>query len=49
MTFSVVKMKEARLRWCGHLKRRCADTPVRRLNIVGKKRGRGMLKKYWER
>ncbi|KAG5620031.1 hypothetical protein H5410_005249 [Solanum commersonii] len=46
----VDKLREARLRWFGHVKRRCADTPVRRcegLDIEGTRRGRGRPKKYW--
>lgn len=49
MALRVDKIREARLRWFGYLKRRCADTLVRRcekLVIVGTKRGRGSLKKY---
>lgn len=44
------KMRVTRLRWFGHVKRRCTDTLVRRcerLNMVGLKRGRGRPKKYW--
>ncbi|KAG5586658.1 hypothetical protein H5410_047092 [Solanum commersonii] len=43
-------MREARLKWFGHLKRRCADAPVimcERLVIEGMKRARGKPKKYW--
>ncbi|WMV16256.1 hypothetical protein MTR67_009641 [Solanum verrucosum] len=46
----VDKLREARLRWFGHVKRRCADAPVRRcegLVVEGMRRGRGRLKKYW--
>ena len=48
----VDKMRKARLRWFGHVKRRCVDTPVRRcerLAIEGRKRCRGRPKKYWEK
>ncbi|KAF3618776.1 putative F-box protein-like [Capsicum annuum] len=44
------KMREARLRWFGHVKRRGVDAPVRRcerLALDGFKRGRGRPKKYW--
>ncbi|KAG5591215.1 hypothetical protein H5410_041729 [Solanum commersonii] len=40
----VDKLREARLRWFEHVKRRCADAPVRRcegLDIEGTRRGRG--------
>ncbi|KAG5585688.1 hypothetical protein H5410_046122 [Solanum commersonii] len=43
-------MRKGRLRWFGHVKR-CASAPVRRcerLDIVGTRKGRGRLKKYWE-
>ncbi|KAG5610037.1 hypothetical protein H5410_021318 [Solanum commersonii] len=46
----VDKMREERLRWFGHVKRRCIDAPVRRckrLVIEGTRRGRGRPKKYW--
>ncbi|KAG5584745.1 hypothetical protein H5410_045179 [Solanum commersonii] len=46
----VDKLREVRLRWFGHVKRRCADAPVRRcegLDIEGTRRGRGRPKKYW--
>ncbi|KAG5591816.1 hypothetical protein H5410_042330 [Solanum commersonii] len=46
----VDKLREARLRWFGHVKRRCADAPVRRcegLVVEGTRRGRGRPKKYW--
>ncbi|KAG5613703.1 hypothetical protein H5410_013527, partial [Solanum commersonii] len=46
----VDKLREARLRWFGHVKRWCADAPVRRcegLVVEGKRRGRGRPKKYW--
>ncbi|KAM3202500.1 hypothetical protein P3L10_030124 [Capsicum annuum] len=44
------KMREARLRWFGHVKRRGTDAPVRRcerLALDGFRRGRGRPKKYW--
>ncbi|XP_075093167.1 uncharacterized protein LOC142177455 [Nicotiana tabacum] len=44
------KMREARLRWFGHIQRRNTDAPVRRcerLAVVGTRRGRGRPKKYW--
>ncbi|OIT08557.1 hypothetical protein A4A49_18166 [Nicotiana attenuata] len=44
------KMREARLRWFGHVKRRSLDATVRRcerLALVGTRRGRGRPKKYW--
>ncbi|KAF3654566.1 putative pre-mRNA-processing factor 6-like [Capsicum annuum] len=44
------KMREALLRWFGHVKRRGMDAPVRRcerLALDGFKRGRGRPKKYW--
>ncbi|XP_060216871.1 uncharacterized protein LOC132644299 [Lycium barbarum] len=46
------KMRETRLRWFGHVERRCEDAPVRRcerLDISGVRRGRGRPKKNWER
>ena len=42
------KMRESRLRWFGHVKRRSADAPVRRcemVNIPEGKRRRGRPKK----
>ncbi|KAG5615545.1 hypothetical protein H5410_015369 [Solanum commersonii] len=47
------KVSKARLRWFGHLKKRCTNAPMRRyekLDIVGKRRGRGRgrPKKYWK-
>jgi len=42
------KMRETRLRWFDHVKRRSVDAPVRRcerINIPECKRGRGRLKK----
>ncbi|PHT51239.1 Peroxidase 9 [Capsicum baccatum] len=44
------KMREVRLRWFGHVKRRGMDAPVRRcerLALDGFRRGRGRPKKYW--
>ncbi|XP_070008330.1 uncharacterized protein [Nicotiana sylvestris] len=44
------KMREARLRWFRHVKRRRADAPVRRcerLALEGERRGRGRPKKSW--
>ena len=41
-------MRETRLRWFGHVKRRSVDAPVRRcerINIPEGKRGRGRPKK----
>ncbi|KAK4368951.1 hypothetical protein RND71_012743 [Anisodus tanguticus] len=43
-------MREARLRWFGHVLRRDTNAPVRkceRLAMDGFRRGRGRLKKYW--
>ncbi|XP_070042863.1 uncharacterized protein [Nicotiana tomentosiformis] len=43
-------MREARLRWFGHVKRRSIEAPVRRCErvaSVGIRRGRGMPKKFW--
>ena len=42
------KMRETRLRWFGHVKRRSVDAPLRRcemINIPKGKRGRGQPKK----
>ncbi|PHT28989.1 hypothetical protein CQW23_31440 [Capsicum baccatum] len=44
------KMREVRLRWFGHVKRRGMDAPVRRcgrLALDGFRWGRGRPKKYW--
>ncbi|XP_070043178.1 uncharacterized protein [Nicotiana tomentosiformis] len=44
------KMREARLRWFRHVKRRSIEAPVRRceqLAAVGSMRGRDRLKKSW--
>ncbi|WMV56372.1 hypothetical protein MTR67_049757 [Solanum verrucosum] len=46
----VDKLREARLRWFGHVKSRSADAPVRRcegLGVEGTRRGRGRPRKYW--
>ncbi|PHT56784.1 T-complex protein 1 subunit zeta [Capsicum baccatum] len=43
-------MREVRLSWFGHVKRRGMDAPVRRcerLALDGFRRGRGRPKKYW--
>jgi hypothetical protein len=44
------KMRENRLRWFGHVKRKTYDAPVRRIEsiIVEGKRGRGRPRKTWE-
>ncbi|KAH0760290.1 hypothetical protein KY290_023783 [Solanum tuberosum] len=47
----VDKLRKARLRWFGHVKRRSADAPVRRCEVLvveGTWRGRGRPRKYWE-
>ncbi|KAG5583972.1 hypothetical protein H5410_044406 [Solanum commersonii] len=44
------KMRKSRMRWFGHVKRRCMDAPAKRcerLTIEGLRRGRGRPKKYW--
>ncbi|OIT40013.1 hypothetical protein A4A49_51747 [Nicotiana attenuata] len=44
------KMREARLRWFDHVRRRSTDAPVRRcerLTLEGLRRGRGRPKKRW--
>nr|XP_009775659.1 PREDICTED: uncharacterized protein LOC104225533 [Nicotiana sylvestris] len=44
------KMREARLRWFGHVKRRSTDAPIRRherLALGGKRKGRRRPKKSW--
>ena len=46
------KMREARLRWFGHMQRRSVDALVRRCErlVLGvTQRGRGRPKKYWGR
>ncbi|PHT31904.1 tRNA(His) guanylyltransferase 2 [Capsicum baccatum] len=46
----VCKMREVRLSWFGHVKRRGMDAPVHRcerLALDGFRRGRGRSKKYW--
>ncbi|KAG5595319.1 hypothetical protein H5410_036551 [Solanum commersonii] len=46
----VDKLREARLRWFGHVRRRCVDALVRRcegLAIKGTRRGRSRPKRYW--
>ena len=46
------KIREARLRWFGHVIRRSTDAPVRmceRLIGDGFKRDRGRPKKYWRK
>lgn len=42
------KMREARLRWFGHMKRRSVDAPIRRcerLLVLGLQRSKGISKK----
>ncbi|XP_070004138.1 uncharacterized protein [Nicotiana sylvestris] len=44
------KMRESRLRWFRHVKRRGIDAPIRRcekLAMESLRRGRGRPKKYW--
>jgi len=44
------KMREARLRWFGHIKRRLRDAPVRRCETIeypDYRRSRGRSKKSW--
>nr|XP_009624733.1 uncharacterized protein LOC104115746 [Nicotiana tomentosiformis] len=44
------KLRESRLRWFGHVKRRDIDAPVRkceRLTMAGLRKGRGRPKRYW--
>ena len=46
------KMRENRLRWFGHIKRRASDAPVRRLErwqAEERVRGRGRPKQTWKR
>lgn len=43
------KIREVRLKWYRHVKRKSADAPVRRferLTLVGTRRGKGRSKKY---
>ncbi|XP_070008390.1 uncharacterized protein [Nicotiana sylvestris] len=43
-------LREARLRWFGHVRRRSLDAPVRRcerLTLAGTRSGRERPKKYW--
>ncbi|VFQ70297.1 unnamed protein product [Cuscuta campestris] len=45
------KLREARLRWFGHVRRRDADAPVRRcerITVIGGSRGRGRPMKNWK-
>ncbi|VFQ79479.1 unnamed protein product [Cuscuta campestris] len=45
------KLREARLRWFGHVRRRDADAPVRRcerITVIGGSRGRGGPRKNWK-
>ena len=44
-------MRETRLRWFGHVKRRSEDAPMRRcerMTLADCKRGRGRPKKNWK-
>ncbi|XP_075092427.1 uncharacterized protein LOC142172659 [Nicotiana tabacum] len=44
------KMREAKLKWFGHVKKRNTDAPIRRcerLALGGERRGRGRPKKSW--
>jgi len=44
------KLREARLRWFGHVKRRCVNAPVRRyekISLSHYRRGRGRPKMSW--
>jgi len=46
------KMREVRLRWFGHLRRRPRDTPVRRcetIKCLDYRGSRGKLKKSWSK
>lgn len=47
--FVVDKMKEIRLRWFGHVERRCVDASVKRCDwlVIEGKKGTGRPKKYW--
>ncbi|VFQ75235.1 unnamed protein product [Cuscuta campestris] len=45
------KLREARLRWFGHVRRRDADAPVRRcerITVIGGSTGRGRPRKNWK-
>ncbi|VFQ76003.1 unnamed protein product [Cuscuta campestris] len=45
------KLRKARLRWFGHVRRRDADAPVRRcerITVIGGSRGRGRPMKNWK-
>ncbi|VFQ64860.1 unnamed protein product [Cuscuta campestris] len=45
------KLREARLRWFGHVRRRDVDAPVRRcerITVIGGSRGRGRPRKNWK-
>ncbi|VFQ61100.1 unnamed protein product [Cuscuta campestris] len=45
------KLREARLRWFGYVRRRDADAPVRRcegIMVIGGSRGRGRARKIWK-
>ncbi|VFQ68296.1 unnamed protein product [Cuscuta campestris] len=45
------KLREARLRWFGQVRRRDADAPVRRcerITVIGGSRGRGRPRKNWK-
>lgn len=51
MASVVYKIREAKLRWFGHVKRGCLDVLVRRcerLDMVDLRRGRSRPKRYWE-
>ena len=51
VTSIVDKLRECRLRWFGHVRRRPAEAPVRRcesLDLGDIKRGRGRPKKSWK-
>ncbi|VFQ73049.1 unnamed protein product [Cuscuta campestris] len=45
------KLREARLRWFGHVRRRDVDAPVRRcerITVIGGSRGRGRPRRNWK-
>ncbi|VFQ79148.1 unnamed protein product [Cuscuta campestris] len=45
------KLREARLRWFGHVRQRDADAPIRRcerITVIGGSRGRGKPRKNWK-